>query len=161
MSMKKKNIGNWLKKEYLSTSPSQTENLGRKLAGEILKKPSGKGAVVIGLIGELGGGKTTFLQGLAKGLMVKERVLSPSFILIRRFSIPKFKFFYHIDCYRIEKPKEILALGFKEIIANPKNIVGIEWAEKIKKILPKNTLILKFKFLGKNKRKISKETFVK
>ena len=62
--------------------------------------------------------------------------------------------FYHIDCYRIRKPKEILDLGFKEIISNPENIVAIEWADRIKKILPKNALVLKFKFIDKLKREI-------
>jgi tRNA threonylcarbamoyladenosine biosynthesis protein TsaE len=156
-----------MKKRYLTTSPSQTENLGKKIAKEILKSSLKKKAVVIGLVGDLGGGKTTFVRGLAKGLRINQRVLSPTFILLRKFQIPKSKYqinskfqtpkfqsFYHIDCYRIEKPKEILDLGFKEIISDPKNIICIEWADRIKKILPKNAIILKFKFEGKNKRKI-------
>ena len=67
----------------------------------------------------------------------------------------KFKNFYHIDCYRISKPEEILALGFKEIISNPKNIVAIEWSDQVRKIIPKNSLIIKFELVNKNKRKIS------
>ena len=66
---------------------------------------------------------------------------------------------YHIDCYRIQKPKEILDLGFKEIISNPQNIVAIEWADRIKKILPKNTFILKFDFISQGKRKITEFLF--
>ena len=66
-----------------------------------------------------------------------------------------FKCFYHIDCYRISKPKEILDLGFKEIISNPQNIVAIEWADRIKKILPKKISILKFDFINRNQREIS------
>ncbi|GAH99033.1 unnamed protein product, partial [marine sediment metagenome] len=61
------------------------------------------------------------------------------------------------DCYRIKKPEELLALGFKEIISNPQNIVTIEWADKIKKILSKNTIFLKFEFKDKNKRRITIE----
>jgi len=153
--------------KYFTKSPSQTKKLGEILAKKFLKIRKKKGALVLGLEGDLGGGKTTFLQGFAKGLGIKEKILSPSFVLIKKFQIPstksqtnskfqisKFKTFYHIDCYRISKPKEILNLGFKEIISNPKNIVAIEWADKVKKILPKDIITLKFKFLNKNIRKI-------
>ena len=112
---------------------------------------------ILALEGELGGGKTTFLKGFAKGLGIKERILSPTFILIRKFKISdsKFKNFYHIDCYRIEKEKEILKLGFKEIVKNSKNIVAIEWSDKIKNILPSNVLFLKFEILNAKKRNIN------
>ncbi len=133
--------------EYITTSAGQTKKLAEKLAKEILKRPLGKWAVVLGLEGELGAGKTTFLQGFAKGLGIKEKILSPTFVLMKRFNN-----FYHIDCYRLDKPKEILGLGFKEIISNPKNIVAIEWADRIKSILPKDCLIIKFIFLSKTKR---------
>ena len=105
----------------------------------------------------MGGGKTTFLQGLARGLEIKEKILSPTFVIFKKFTLHKsvFQKFFHIDCYRIQKPDELLKLGFKEIIFSPSNIVAIEWADKIKKILPKNILILKFEFIAKNKRKIT------
>jgi len=144
---------------FLSTSPSQTQKLGEKLAKKVLKSPLGEEAVVIGLEGDLGGGKTTFLKGFAKGLGIKSKILSPTFIILKKFQVSSFKFqwFYHIDCYRIEKPKEILALGFQDIISDPRNIVCLEWADKIKKILPKQTIILKFDFKDKNRRKITIE----
>jgi len=63
-------------------------------------------------------------------------------------------YFYHIDCYRIKKPKEILDLGFKEVISSPKNIVTIEWADRIKKIIPKEAIWINFKFISKNAREI-------
>jgi len=150
--------------EILTRSPAQTKKLGKILAGEFLKI-SRKKALVLGLIGDLGGGKTTFLQGFAKGLEIKEKILSPSFVIMKKFKIPKKKtvhrllftvhWLYHIDCYRIEKPKEILNLGFKEIISDPRNIVTVEWADRITKILPKDTKILKFKFVDRKTRKIT------
>lgn len=145
-------------KSYITKNPSQTKKLGEKLAKEILnKKP--KRAVVIALIGELGGGKTTFLQGFAKGLGVKEKILSPTFVIMRKFKIcadsPQFLSFYHIDCYRIQNPKEILMLGFRKIISDQQNIVAIEWADKTEKIMPKDALWVKFQFIDKNKRKIT------
>jgi tRNA threonylcarbamoyladenosine biosynthesis protein TsaE len=131
---------------------------GAEIAKNILKRSPTKKVIVLGLIGDLGGGKTTFLQGFAKGLGIKEKILSPTFIIMRRFRIcansRKFADFYHIDCYRIQRPKEILELGFKEIISNSKNLVAIEWAGRIRKILPKNVLILKFEFINRNTRKI-------
>lgn len=150
-----------MKSKYLTNSPSQTKKLGEILAKEILKiKPRRKKALVLGLEGDLGGGKTTFLKGFAKGLGIKEKILSPTFIIIRRLKInnltmKQFANFYHIDCYRAQNSKEILDLGFKEIISNPKNIVAIEWAERIKKILPKNTIWIKFEFIDEKTRKIT------
>lgn len=144
--------------KYLTNSPNQTKKLGEILAKEILKTSLLKKALVIGLEGDLGGGKTTFLQGFAKGLGIKEKILSPTFIIIRKFEIPSDKLtnFYHIDCYRIKKPKEILNLGFKKIISNPKNIVAIEWSNRVSKILSsKISLKLKFKFISQKIRGIT------
>jgi tRNA threonylcarbamoyladenosine biosynthesis protein TsaE len=141
--------------QYVSPSPVRTKKEGAALAKEILKYPKRK-AIVMGLEGDLGGGKTTFLQGFARGLGIKQKILSPTFVILKRFSIKSSRFnnFYHLDCYRIQKPKEILSLGFKKIISDPKNIVAVEWADRIKKILPKGTLVLKFIFIDRSKRKI-------
>ncbi len=141
---------------YLTISPNQTKKLGEILAKEILSSRFDKKAFILGLEGDLGGGKTTFLQGFARGLAIKQKITSPTFVILKKFEIQlsKFEFFYHIDCYRIEKPKEILELGFKVIISNPRNIVAIEWADRIRKILSEDTLTLKFEFIDKNKRKI-------
>ena len=143
--------------EILTTSPNQTKKAGKILAKEILRSSLKNKSFVIGLEGDLGGGKTTFLQGVAKGLGIKHRITSPTFIIIKKFSIFNLQFsnFYHIDCYRIERPKDILNLGFKEIISNPKNIITIEWAERIQKILPAETIILKFEFIDQKTRKIT------
>ena len=104
-------------------------------------------------MGDLGGGKTTFLQGFARGLGIKERVLSPTFVLMRKFPIPK-RSFIHIDCYRIKKAGELLDLGFKELISDHRNIVAIEWSDRIKRIMPKSSLLIKFEFIDKATRKI-------
>lgn len=118
-------------------------------------KPS-RSALILGLAGELGSGKTTFIQGFLRGLGVRKKITSPTFVLIKRFKIKglRFKNVYHIDVYRIKKPSELLKLGLREILNNPGNIVLIEWAEKIsakggpasggKKILPKSSIWIKF-----------------
>jgi len=139
-----------MKKENITSSPAETKKLAEKFAKEILKSRSKKKSFVIGLEGKLGGGKTTFIQGFAKGLGIKEKILSPTFVIMKKFNN-----FYHIDCYRVQKPKELLDLGFKEIVSNPKNIIAIEWAEKIKRIMPENTLWIQFEFVDEKTRKIT------
>jgi tRNA threonylcarbamoyladenosine biosynthesis protein TsaE len=143
-------------KRFLTKSEKGTEKLGEKIGKKILKEKLDKTAKILALEGDLGGGKTTFLKGFAKGLGIREKILSPTFILFRKFQIPNSKFqnFYHIDCYRIEKEREILNLDFRKIIKDPKNIVAVEWANKIKKILPRKVLKIKFKILEKKEREI-------
>jgi tRNA threonylcarbamoyladenosine biosynthesis protein TsaE len=143
-------------KKIITNSAKETQKLGEKLAREIKSR---KTAVVLCLQGDLGGGKTTFLQGFAKGLGIKEKILSPTFVILKHFKIESSEFedFYHIDCYRINKPEDILDLGLKEIILNPKNIIAIEWPERIFKILPESAIFIKFKFIDENKREINLE----
>ena len=144
--------------EILTKNQNKTKKAGENLAKKILKEPIRKKALVLALEGDLGGGKTTFLQGFAKGLGVKSRILSPTFVLMKRFPIQKrnsgFKNFYHFDCYRIRDQKDLSSLGFKKIISEPSNIVAIEWAERVKKALPSDSSILKFEFIDETTRKI-------
>jgi tRNA threonylcarbamoyladenosine biosynthesis protein TsaE len=123
-------------------SVTETQKLGEQFAKEILHRESKHSATVICLQGELGAGKTTFLQGFARGLGIYEVINSPTFVILKRFNVKslQYKNFYHFDCYRIDKPEEILDLGFKEIIENPENIIAIEWPEKISSFLPKNPI---------------------
>ena len=142
-------------KKYITKNYKQTQKLGEDFAKDILKKELKAGALVFGLYGNLGGGKTTFLQGFAKGLKVKEKILSPTFVIMKIFNLRGTNNnFYHFDCYRFECAEDILELGFKDIIKNPNNIVAIEWPEKIKKVLPKKIVKINFKFVDKNTREI-------
>jgi len=132
---------------FNSFSAQTTKLLAVALAKEALKTKSGKYALVLALKGELGAGKTTFIQGFIKALGIRNRVTSPTFVIVKsfKFKASSFKRIYHIDAYRLKKPKELLALGFREIIADPQNIVLIEWADKIRKILPKNVIWITFR----------------
>jgi len=130
------------------------------LASQVAALPPTKGAVVIGLEGNLGAGKTTFTKAFLKALGVKESVTSPTFILFRPYPLPptnrltgqpnNLQLAYHIDCYRLEDPKELLKLGLKEMLKNQKHIVLIEWAERVKKFLPKDAIWLSIEH-GKQK----------
>lgn len=145
-----------MKEIHLTESAEQTQKIGKDIARKIIADGKKSKAVVVGLKGDLGGGKTTFTQGFAKGLGIKDKILSPTFVILKRFQIKskQFKNFYHIDCYRLKDEKDLLELGFEEVISDPENIVLIEWPEKIKKILPKDTIIIEFDFIDENKRKI-------
>jgi tRNA threonylcarbamoyladenosine biosynthesis protein TsaE len=143
-------------KKYTTISASQTQKIGERLAEEVLNLKPKNSAVVLALKGNLGAGKTTFLQGFAKGLGLHDKILSPTFVILKHFEIvgQNFENFYHIDCYRINSKKDISELGLKEILYNPKNIVAIEWPEKIKSILPKDVIGLDFKFIDNRTREL-------
>ena len=120
--------------KYLSKSESET----RKIAAELAKNSKGH---IFALTGELGAGKTVFVQGFAKGLGIKEKIISPTFVLIRQHKIPGTgKTLYHVDLYRLEGNMDFKQLGLEEIWSDPNNIILIEWAEKIKKFLLKNII---------------------
>jgi len=135
--------------KFTTKSFEETQKIGIEFAKHVLSMDVQKTALVLALSGDLGAGKTKFLQGFAQGLGIEEIVNSPTFVIMKRFGN-----FYHIDCYRLEKPEEIVELGFQEIISNPENIVAIEWPEKIAGILPKNAVKINFKHLEENKREI-------
>ncbi|MDD5626912.1 MAG: tRNA (adenosine(37)-N6)-threonylcarbamoyltransferase complex ATPase subunit type 1 TsaE [Patescibacteria group bacterium] len=138
-----------LKQAFLTDSPEKTKKLGEILAQSLMS------SVLICLYGDLGSGKTTFAQGFAAGLGIREKITSPSFVLMKRYLLKKkgLKYFYHFDCYRLREPEEILALGWEEILGD-NNIVLVEWAEKIQKYLPQGRIGIRFEVLGERKRGI-------
>lgn len=155
----------------ISNSAKETEEIGKNFAKFL--NPNFISPIVVSLEGELGGGKTTFVKGFAFALGIDEMVKSPTFVIMKKYQIKaesrkskvkevnknlKFKNFYHFDCYRVHEAEDISELGWKEIIRNPENIIMAEWGDKIKKILPKNYIRIKFKFIDKNKRKIIVKT---
>jgi tRNA threonylcarbamoyladenosine biosynthesis protein TsaE len=146
------------KKEVFETKTArETQKAGELLAKEIILLPLDEKARVVCLNGDLGGGKTTFLQGFAKGLGVKDKILSPTFVILKRFYLDgsAYRNFYHIDCYRLQGAEDLPSLGFEKILLDPQNIVAIEWARNIKEVLPKNSINLDFDFLSDKKRKIT------
>lgn len=137
---------------YISKSPRETRKLGEKLSKKL------KGGEIIGLIGNLGGGKTTLIKGVAKGLGIKKRILSPTFVLWRLYKTPRgkrIKFFCHIDLYRLNKPKDIISLGMEEYWWRKDSVCLIEWAEKIWPFLKnKNKWLIKFETINPHTRRI-------
>lgn len=141
--------------EYSTRSVEETQ----KLAGQILKETLARprpGALILALSGELGAGKTAFTQGLAKALGLKEKILSPTFVIMKHFNIAagQLKNLYHLDCYRLESDKDLDFFNFKEVLKNKNNLVVIEWAERVKGSLPADAVWLTFEHGGGDRRKI-------
>jgi len=142
-----------------------------KFAKEISSKL--KGGEVLALTGDLGSGKTTFTKGLAKGLDIKENITSPTFVLLKQYKVrvkSKSKrnktltqasvserplTLTHIDCYRMKSVEDALSIGITDYIGKSENICVIEWSEIIDKLLPKDTIRIKFEHVDENKRKVS------
>ncbi len=115
-------------------------------------------AVVLALVGDLGSGKTTFVQHMAKQMGIEDSVQSPTYVLMKKYKLPeglnpmgqprRFKTFIHIDAYRLEDPKEFETLKPEEFLNDPTTIVVIEWPERVQGVLPTPDVVLKFSAEG-------------
>ncbi len=155
--------------QFISSSARQTFSFAKKLAKQL------QGGETIGLIGQLGAGKTIFTKGLASGLGIKKNITSPTFVLMRVYPVKSFskgrrnfaeskiisrgkslaKILVHIDAYRLKSTHDLTAIGAKEYFNRSDAITVIEWADKIKKILPKKARLVTIKLKGGNKRIIN------
>ncbi len=144
----------------ITKNEKETKDFAEKMAEDILSIENKKNkATILALEGVLGAGKTTFTQGFASGLQIKEEVKSPTFLIMKEYDLSfknsNFKKFYHIDCYRLEDGNSLGDIGLLEILKKKENLLLIEWAGNIKKILPKDSIKVKFYYISENKRKIS------
>ena len=143
--------------KFLSKSEKETLAFAEKFAGGL------RGGEVIALIGELGAGKTVFTKGLAKGFKIKERVQSPTFLLMKIYnvrpstSLPrrqagsghKIKNLVHVDVYRLSGAGELVDIGLLDWLGQPGVVTVIEWADKVAALLH-NKKVIKINFkLGK------------
>jgi len=137
----------------LSKNIKETEEIAKLFLEKILNgKIPQKGALVVGLSGDLGAGKTAFTQSVAKHLGIKNKISSPTFVILKKYPIKKlknYKFFFHLDAYRLKNEKELLHLGWEEIISNKEHLVFIEWPENVSNIIPRGA---KFVYISHNKK---------
>lgn len=133
----------------VTTSPDETARAGEELGARL-----GPGTVVA-LSGELGAGKTCFIQGLARGLGVTRTATSPTFVLINQYAgrVPV----YHVDAYRTESLTELLDLGLEELLSGP-GVTVVEWADKLLPLLPADAIHVHIDGLGDEPRTITIRT---
>ena len=145
--------GKKIRAKSLGETRKFAEDLARSLSSA---KRAGQKAVVVGLLGDLGSGKTSFVQGVGEALGVKEKITSPTFVIAKRYPLKdqNFKNMFHLDAYRFQKPEEVLALKWDEIIGNPGNLVFVEWPEKLGEFLPEDSKKLCFTFIDPDTREI-------
>ena len=129
-------------------SAAESGRLGERLAQSL------RGGDVIALSGELGSGKTTFTQGLARGLGIRAAVTSPTFVLVNRYPAPDGRILQHADCYRLANaPLEMWDIGLTDLYEGD-DIVVIEWADRIPGLLPDEYLEIVFTYLDENHRRM-------
>jgi tRNA threonylcarbamoyladenosine biosynthesis protein TsaE len=131
-----------------SSDPEETFRIGR-LIGETLEE-----GAIVALIGELGAGKTRLTQGIARGLGIEEgyQVTSPTFTLINEY--PGRLHLVHLDAYRLSGPQDLLDMGYEEYFFS-KSITVIEWADRIRDVLPDTTIVLVMTYLDPERRHIA------
>lgn len=131
-------------REMLVAMPEDLTELAGRVLAEVSRPPAMRaGGTALALHGELGSGKTAFVQHLARVLGVTEQVTSPTFVIMRFYPIKTHDFFktlVHVDAYRIESDAEMEVIGFEHVLRGPTNLVCVEWAEKITDALPEDAL---------------------
>lgn len=141
--------------EIISQKTKDTQDFATNFLDKI--DPNNSDATVLALYGDLGSGKTTFTQFIAKELGITDYVTSPTFVIEKKYLCAeekKFKKLIHLDCYRLNSPEEILHLDWEEIIHDPDNLIVIEWPERIAGILPENCIRVEFEFVSESERRI-------
>jgi tRNA threonylcarbamoyladenosine biosynthesis protein TsaE len=141
----------------VAQSTDDMHAIASRLATRLLSVLPGRTtALVVALRGELGSGKTTFTQGLARALGVAEHPKSPTFNLMKEYAIPGTPYhLWHLDCYRLAGRGDLAALDLHARFADPHNIMVIEWPERIGDGLPKDHIEIRFNHGGNDKRFIT------
>lgn len=140
--MQAKKCDNW---SLELETPEHTEKFGKLLAGSI-DSPG-----VIAFFGDLGSGKTTLIRALGSALGVESRIVSPTFTIINRYRGGRLSL-THVDCYRIDDPDELVAIGLEEMLNEPEGLICIEWSEKTGNLLPDTRLELSLSYAGPESR---------
>ncbi|HUD02797.1 MAG TPA: tRNA (adenosine(37)-N6)-threonylcarbamoyltransferase complex ATPase subunit type 1 TsaE [Candidatus Paceibacterota bacterium] len=132
---------------------SRLDDFAQKMLDMLRSLEQKPQATLVALRGDLGSGKTTFVQTLAKALGITETLQSPTYVLMKSYNLPKnttlpFTKLVHIDAYRLENPKQFAALKPEQFLQDPKALVCIEWPERVEGKLPKPDLFINFSSEG-------------
>ncbi len=140
-------------KIFVTKSLEETSKLAKDWLDSISAQENE--ATIVGLYGNLGSGKTTFTQALARHLGIKENITSPTFVIEKIYEtdvVAKFKRLIHIDAYRLEAGRELQVLNFEELVGNANNLIVIEWPENVKEILPEDHIKIYCEFIDEDSR---------
>ncbi len=141
-----------MERTWVSKNARETRRIAERFAHAL--KKSRRRVLVVGLVGELGAGKTFFVQCVARALGVRARMPSPTFLVVRSYPLPKETFYeklYHVDAYRIKTKRDLDNTGLSRILQSPRSLIFIEWADRVKNYLPKSVLMAHLRH-GKNGR---------
>ncbi len=136
---------------HITSKPGETAKIAAALAKRM------KGGEVLALIGNLGAGKTTFAQAFARTLGVRHRIQSPTFIFMHEHRLDRKSdpaYFVHADAYR-GGVAELRSIGLAEYFGRPDAVVLVEWADRVKSMLPKKTITVRLKHLGGDRREVT------
>ena len=143
--------------KHISKSAEVTQKIAKEFALTL------KGGDILLLHGNLGAGKTTFMQGIAEGLGITQSIISPTFIIMREYEVrmkdegSRINMLYHLDLYRINSDSDLVTLGLEEIFQDKNAIVAIEWPERLGSYLPKKRIEINMKYISENERVIEIE----
>ena len=139
--------------DYATASPEETQ----KVAAEFAKRLSG--GDILALEGDLGGGKTTFVQGLVKALGYGGPVTSPTFTIMNLYPLPdhprNIHQICHVDFYRLKNTEDLTHVGIMDYLGDPKTLMVIEWAQRAAEVLPPSTQHIRFQFVNIDERVIT------
>ncbi len=140
-------------KTIISKSLKDTDEFAKEWLDSL--SPLENEATIVGLYGNLGSGKTTFTQALARHLGITEPITSPTFVIEKIYETKNTQFprFIHIDAYRLEHGRELQMLNFEELATNKNNLIIIEWPENVKEIIPSNHIKISCEFMDETSRK--------
>ncbi len=135
-----------------TASVRETKKIAADLAYALARERARRRARVVALRGPLGAGKTAFAQGFSEALGVREPVRSPTFIIMQIYALPRrpktnlpFRELVHVDAYRLSGPAELTALGFERTLRDKNAVIIVEWADRVRKLLPKDALWIRFR----------------
>ena len=142
---------------YHSLSLKETRKIAEEIIKKIISKPR-KRAAVLALSGNLGSGKTVFVKAAIRKLGYAKKVISPTFIIMKRYRSAggRFNNIFHIDGYRLTAGRDLKSLGFSDLLKNSNSIIFIEWAGQVKDILPRRATWIIFQHGKKPNERIIK-----
>ncbi len=148
--------------EYITNSPNETKKVAEEIIKDIISRQK-KGPIFVGLVGELGAGKTTFMKGVAEFFEVQETILSPTFVIQKIYEITEenrhkenheFKRLVHMDLYRLEDEKSLEAIKWEDYKNDNSNILFVEWPNQIWENAPAGMIEIKIEHGEGDERKI-------